>query len=465
MNKFNIKLYIYISFLLTLLIMIFTSYYTINISNDFIKQNTNDNILRYIEITKNNIRNDYLSTCDITIIEKNFRTKLDYQYAFLTDNNTILTTQINENILNKYLKYTSHMWMDFYEENNNLYILALCKGKQNLTFIDDDLYSIFIKVRVDFTVISNISNVKFYTPSTCNGSIELFSENNVKEGCLFFNVDRKLTYDQIKYIILVIMIFITIYIIITFFIIKSANYINNLNQNLLIEKDKLNKEKTLILTNMAHELKTPMGIIFGFIELIKYNLITPQKHNEYVEIIHKNCVNLIEMINQMLEYSSITEIEVKIQKLNIKDELDELLLSMKNFFDKKKQTIFVDYPDNLIFYSDKMKLRSILLNLLSNANKYGDELSLIKISISINDEFNMTITNDCEEIPTHIKNALFKPFQLNNLTKENSNGLGLSIVKKILTRLNGNIIINSPVDNNRGVSVNVTIPNMRNMNE
>ncbi|GAB4312777.1 MAG: hypothetical protein Kow0091_19450 [Geminocystis sp.] len=243
-------------------------------------------------------------------------------------------------------------------------------------------------------------------------------------------------------------------------------------QQLLIAKeeaDKANQAKSEFLARMSHELRTSLNGILGFCQLLNRdeNLTSLQREN--LKIINSSGEHLLNLINDILE---LTKIEVGKISLNITDcDLDKLLDSLRDMFylkisEKNLELIItrdVDIPNHVRL--DERKLKQVLINLLHNAIKFTHKVQISLKIQSIKDNKNIEKTNLLFIVkdtgvgitPEELK-IIFKPFEQTQLgIKSNQgNGLGLSISKKLVKLMGGNLQVKSSL--NQGSSFYFQIP-------
>jgi PAS domain S-box-containing protein len=231
--------------------------------------------------------------------------------------------------------------------------------------------------------------------------------------------------------------------------------VNNRTAELLIAKEKAEdatKAKSAFLANMSHELRTPLNSILGFSEILS-NITDNHEQKEYLSSIQSSGRSLLDLINNVLDFSKIEagKIQVILTPVNLK----EMLFEVSNFFkphcmEKGIKIIpenAADMPDFLIL--DKLKLRQILLNLISNAVKCTDK-GYIKISTSViwkgSDvaDLNIAVQDTGIGIPLESHSKIFEVFEQGNHIYGGT-GLGLSITKQLVEILDGSIFLESEV--------------------
>ena len=211
------------------------------------------------------------------------------------------------------------------------------------------------------------------------------------------------------------------------------------------EADRL---KSAFLANMSHEIRTPMNAIVGFSNLLLTEHDDKEK-DEYIRIINNNCENLMVLINDILDISLIEANQLKIDPLPFDANL--VLKELESIYNLKKKpgiSIILDIPiqKQLILVTDQFRFRQILNNLLSNAIKYTDE-GQIKFGYRLeNNHVIFYVADSGIGIEKNDFMRVFDYFQKldNDKTKlYKGTGIGLSICKKLVELLGGEIWLES----------------------
>lgn len=217
------------------------------------------------------------------------------------------------------------------------------------------------------------------------------------------------------------------------------------------ESDRL---KSAFLSNLSHELRTPMNGILGFSELLDDDSITKEKRHEYVSIINDSGLSLLEVITNIMDISKIDsrQIETKIRTFNLNRQLDELMKwfrSEKIIKDKAhlKVELKKALPDEQsIITTDQGKIRHIFSLLLNNAAKFTSEGN-IQFGYSIQQQkIRFFVKDTGKGIPADKHDAIFERFRQEEETltrKYGGAGLGLAIAKGLVELMGGKIWVES----------------------
>ncbi|MFK7813729.1 MAG: ATP-binding protein [Maribacter sp.] len=223
----------------------------------------------------------------------------------------------------------------------------------------------------------------------------------------------------------------------------------------------------MLVAKVSHEIRTPLNGIIGFTDLLKEDTLTG-KQLERVDAIQTASYSLLEIINELLEYSKLSAGLEQFESIdfNLKSIVDNVMYLCNTLITGKnvelQTNIEKDIPIELI--GDPSKLSQILLNLVGNAVKFVEKGS-IQLSISLKKQRGNEVTLEFSIKDTGIGisendlNHIFESFiqaEHDTHRKYGGTGLGLSIVKQIIDNLNGEIFVSSKLG--KGTTFRFTIP-------
>lgn len=220
----------------------------------------------------------------------------------------------------------------------------------------------------------------------------------------------------------------------------------------LIEAENAEKLKNKFLANMSHEIRTPMNAIVGFSQLLED--ADEEDTADFIRIINNNSDTLLQLINDLMDIAKIESdlVAINTEPINV----HALLMDIKTIFNfekrnKDKGHIEIVYQQTeyleSIIETDKLRLKQVLMNLMSNALKFTEEGS-IEISFQVkNNLVHIYVRDTGIGIPIKLQQQIFERFQqIDHIEKPQGTGIGLSISRSLMRLLGGEISLSSEVN-------------------
>lgn len=230
-------------------------------------------------------------------------------------------------------------------------------------------------------------------------------------------------------------------------------------EDLAMQAEAANRAKSVFLANMSHELRTPLNAIIGFSELINGGHSSQEKSQEYAGDINDSGRHLLELINQLLDYSKIEagERDLLIRDVDVSTEIESLRKLIHLQLERRFLKLDLTLSDGLRVKADRVAFRQVLLNLLSNACKFAFEGTVITLNVTQkNDMVFLSVKDEGVGIgEEHIERVL-QPFQQETDTyirPSGGTGLGLAIVDNLVRMHGGRVSLESE----KGVGTTVTV--------
>lgn len=223
--------------------------------------------------------------------------------------------------------------------------------------------------------------------------------------------------------------------------------------------DKANRAKSDFLSNMSHDIRTPMNAIVGLTQLMGHESDISDKMKDYLEKIQSSSRHLLALINDVLDTSKIESGEVRLneEKINVVDILQqtESIIQAQTKEHGQDFCITMDEIEHKNLICDGIRLRQILLNLLSNAVKYTPDGGTIILKVSerssdLEDEarFTFVVQDNGYGMDQEFIKHIFEPFSRAEQSVTNrvqGTGLGMAITKNIVDLMGGEIHVESEV--------------------
>ena len=198
-----------------------------------------------------------------------------------------------------------------------------------------------------------------------------------------------------------------------------------------------------MMTNISHDLRTPLTSALGYIDMILYSNISKEEQIKELKIIEERLKRLEELINSFFEFSKIisNNKDPELEKMNLNTILENCIINYYEDYKNHKRQILFNYNQNkIMLYSNKEILVRIFDNLIANAYKHstGD----LEINITANDTIKITFINslDYNDLDIH---KMFDEFYTIDISRTKGNtGLGLAIAKEFTESLGGKIYAN-----------------------
>lgn len=228
----------------------------------------------------------------------------------------------------------------------------------------------------------------------------------------------------------------------------------------------LNRLKSEFLANMSHELRTPMNAIIGYTSLLvdkMYGELTP-KQEQALKRIGANAQNLLQLINNILDISKLAagKMPLYIEEFSGKELLQEVAEMMEALAREKNLSLSLDCGQDAVLFSDKTRLKQILINLIGNSIKFTETGGISVVMKPLAERpgyFRIAVQDTGVGIKPEYQKTIFEEFRQGDASttrRFGGSGLGLAIVRKLTDLLGGDISLES--EPGRGATFTITLP-------
>ena len=232
------------------------------------------------------------------------------------------------------------------------------------------------------------------------------------------------------------------------FLAKSINVMAKDIDLKIEEERRLEKTKQDLITNVSHDLRTPLTSIIGYLGLAKSDNITEKQKNDYINIAYSKSERLKELINELFEYTKLQSPEntKELSPVNIRELLDQLVEEMIPMAEESGLHIEKRFAKkDIILLADVTQIVRVFENLITNAIKYSFKKEPILVNLYDTDKegyVKITVENSIEGITDNEINKMFERFyrlEKSRSSETGGSGLGLAISESIVTIHKGKI--------------------------
>lgn len=238
-------------------------------------------------------------------------------------------------------------------------------------------------------------------------------------------------------------------------VVESVNSLVDSTINAMEEERRIERSKDELVTNVSHDIRTPLTSIIGYLGLIEnkqYN--NDEELLQYTHTAFLKANQMKSLVDDLFEYTKVRQagVTLNIVPLDIGAMLEQVAASYELEANKKGMAIHVDVPAKpLVIEADGEKLARVFNNLVSNALKYGagGKNIYLKAMLVSKKELKVTIANDGEQIPQKSLEQVFDRFyraESSRSRETGGSGLGLAIAQGIVERHHGYIYVTSDAE-------------------
>ncbi|MBT8849059.1 sensor histidine kinase [Lactobacillus delbrueckii subsp. bulgaricus] len=238
-------------------------------------------------------------------------------------------------------------------------------------------------------------------------------------------------------------------------VIDSINSLVDSTVGAINEEKAIEQSKDELITNVSHDIRTPLTSIIGYLGLLKNGAVTSQEDMlKYINIAYDKAEQMKSLANDLFEYTTLksTKTKLNVTPINIKGMMEQVAAGFELEAEKKGIAFSVKArPDDLIVNADVEKLVRVYNNLISNALKYAAGASRINLVANLinHEQVELRVENNGEPIPKDKLKKIFDRFyrvESSRNTKTGGTGLGLSIVQGAVELHGGTIRCESNKD-------------------
>ena len=239
----------------------------------------------------------------------------------------------------------------------------------------------------------------------------------------------------------------------------------------LTQANKANAAKSAFLSNMSHDIRTPMNAIVGFTTLAASRIDQPERVQEYLGKIQSSSAHLLSLINDILDMSHIESGKVSLdeQPYNLVDLLDDLYSIIQAETSARQLYFTVDTTGvrHADVRCDKLRINQILLNLLGNALKFTNPGGFVKVKVDELDgapagygRYRFIVSDTGIGMSPEFVEHIFDPFErerTSTISGIQGTGLGMTITKNLVDMMHGSIAVKSVQGKGTAFTIELTL--------
>ena len=241
---------------------------------------------------------------------------------------------------------------------------------------------------------------------------------------------------------------------------QELNRLRLAAEEAMVAAESANKAKSAFLSNMSHDIRTPMNAVIGFATLALANVDNTEKVKDYLAKILSSSNHLLSLINDILDMSRIEsgKIQLEEQEANLSDILHDIKTIITGQIHAKQLELYMDVMDvtDEDVYCDKTRLNQVLLNLLSNAIKFTPPGGTVSIRVAQLPNapagkglYEIKVKDTGIGMSQEFAQHIFEPFErerTSTVSKIQGTGLGMAISKNIIDMMGGTITVQTEQD-------------------
>ncbi len=236
---------------------------------------------------------------------------------------------------------------------------------------------------------------------------------------------------------------------------ELSNYFNHMAEAL----GSIEILRTDFINNFSHEFKTPIASLCGFAKLLKKNNLSPEERNEYLDIIIYEANRLLLLATNVLNLSKIEQhtINQDNKTFHLTEQIRRTIVLFESKWMEKELSLTVEL-DEILFYGNEELINQIWVNVLDNAIKFSPQGTEIQIKLEdYYDNIVFKVKDHGCGMDTKTQKHLFDKFYQGDTSHATEgNGLGLTIVQKIISFYQGIVTVESEI--NEGTTVTIVLP-------
>lgn len=214
------------------------------------------------------------------------------------------------------------------------------------------------------------------------------------------------------------------------FALSAAKEIRKLEREKEEARHAEEKRRYLMISNIVHDLKTPMTTVYGYAKALNDGLVPPEKNTEYHEAIMAKTDRMNEVVALLLDYVKLDSegFTLKKEKIDICETVRACCALSYTDAEVAGDTLAVNIPDDQVFIeADGKQLSRVITNLITNAIRHNPKGTKISVSVTSDEDTRIFVADTGDEIADDMKEQIFVPFVTGDESRASNGGTGLGL--------------------------------------
>lgn len=214
------------------------------------------------------------------------------------------------------------------------------------------------------------------------------------------------------------------------FALSAAKEIRKLEREKEEARHAEEKRRYLMISNIVHDLKTPMTTVYGYAKALNDGMVPPEKNTEYHEAIMAKTDRMNEVVALLLDYVKLDSegFTLKKEKIDICETVRACCALSYTDAEVAGDTLAVNIPDDQVFIeADGKQLSRVITNLITNAIRHNPKGTKISVSVTSDEDIRIFVADTGDEIAEDMKEQIFVPFVTGDESRASNGGTGLGL--------------------------------------
>ena len=240
-------------------------------------------------------------------------------------------------------------------------------------------------------------------------------------------------------------------------VLEAFNTMEDRLEKMDAEREKAREERNTALSDISHDLKTPITVISGYADALRDGIIPMEESYKYLDIISQKANTMSELVTQFSDYSRFEnpKFRISLERGDLAEYLRAYMANRFNELTLQGYQVETDLPEQEVYFDfDQSQMKRVFENIISNSLKYTESGTTIYAAMKCDEKrIEIILGDNGPGVPEDLQKKLFEPFAVGDKSRKSGKGtgLGLSIAKKIVEAHGGKIMAMSSYEGQDGL--------------